>query len=160
VSWRRRKRGPTEDLDRELTDLRRDDGSALGALRLVRKRLRVGIEDGFQRLREHPRWSGVALRHGLDDRRDELVLQTATVDGLVVLKEYVHDESAFDPPGQDDYEYFEYELDVDGRVYELAGTATTTRRPSSAPRRSSATRTRRGSHASSSSARASGASRG
>ena len=118
MSWWRRERGPAEDLDRELTELRRDDGSALGALRLVRKRLELGIEDGFERLREHPRWSDVALRHGLDDRHDELVLQTATVDGLVVLKEYVHDESSFDPPGQDDYEYFEYELDVDGRVYE------------------------------------------
>jgi hypothetical protein len=114
----RRKREPAEDLDRELADLRRYDGSALDALRLVRKRLGLGIDDGFARLRQHPSWSDAALRHELDDRRDEYVLQTATLGGMVVLKEYVHDESAFDPPEQDDYEFFEYEIDVDGRVYE------------------------------------------
>jgi hypothetical protein len=119
VSWRRRKRGPIEDLDRELAELRRFDGTALDALRLVRRSLGLGIEDGFERLRRHPAWADVELRLELDDRRDEYVLQTTAVGGMVVLKEYCHDESAFDPPEQDDYEFFEYEIDVDGRVYEV-----------------------------------------
>lgn len=118
MSWWRRKRRPAEDLDRELEELRRHDGRALDALQLVRKRLGVGIEDAFERVRQHPSWSDVELRRELGDRRDQLVLQTATVDGMVVLKAYCHDESAFDPPEQDDYRWFQYEIDVDGRTYE------------------------------------------
>ena len=119
MRWRRRRREPAEDLDRELAELRRYDGAAIDGLRLVRKRLGLGIEDGFERLRQHPSWSDIVLRHELDDRAEEFVLQTATVGGMVVLKEYCHDESAFDPPAEDEYRWFEYEIDVDGRIYEV-----------------------------------------
>jgi len=119
VSWRRRKRTSAEHIDRELEELHGRDGRALDALQLVRKRLGVGIEDAFERVRQHPSWSDVELRRELGDRRDQLVLQTATVDGMVVLKAYCHDESAFDPPEQDDYRWFQYEIDVDGRSYEV-----------------------------------------
>lgn len=37
---------------------------------------------------------------------------------MVVLKEYCHDESAFHPPEQDKYEFFEYEFELGGRVYD------------------------------------------
>lgn len=119
MRWRRRRREPADDLDRELAELRRYDGAALDGLRLVRKRLGLGIADGFERLRQHPSWSDIVLRHELDDRAEEFVLQTATVGGMVVLKEYCHDESAFDPPAEDEYRWFEYEIDVDGRIYEV-----------------------------------------
>jgi hypothetical protein len=118
VIWRRRKRTP-EELDRELDDLRKYDGGLLDALQLVRKRLGLGIDDAFERVRQHASWSDAELRHELDDRQETYVLQTATVDGMVVLKEFCHDESAFDPPQQDDYQWFEYEIDVDGRIYDV-----------------------------------------
>jgi hypothetical protein len=119
VSWRRRRRTPDQGLDRDLEELRAHEDRALDALRLVRERLGLGIDDAFERVRRHPSWSDVTLRRELDDRQDQLVLQTATVDGLVVLKAYCHDESSFDPPEQDDYRWFQYEVDVDGRVYEV-----------------------------------------
>jgi hypothetical protein len=119
VIWRRRKRTPAEDIDRQLEDLREHEDKALDAFRLVRKRLGLGIDDAVERVRQHPSWGDVELRHELDDREDELVLQTATVDGMVVLKAYCHDESAFDPPEQDEYRWFQYEIDVDGRIYEV-----------------------------------------
>ena len=119
MRWRRRKRESIEDLDGELAEYRREDDRALDALQLVRKRLGLGIEDGFERLRRHPSWRDVELRGELGDVRNELVLQSTTVDGMVVLKAYCHDESAFDPPEQDDYRWFQYEIRVDGRIYEV-----------------------------------------
>ncbi|HSC93212.1 MAG TPA: hypothetical protein VLB86_16285 [Gaiellaceae bacterium] len=116
--WRRRKREPADGLDRELRDYREADATALAALRLVQKRLGLGLEDAFARLREHPAWRDASLVHELSDRRVERVVQAASWGGMVVLKEYCHDESAFDPPEQDDYEFFEYELELGGRVYE------------------------------------------
>lgn len=116
--WRRRRPEPADDLDEELADYREADATALAAVRLVQKRLGLGLEEAFERLREHPAWGDASLVHELSDRREERVVQTATVGGMVVLKEYCHDESAFDPPEQDEYEFFEYEFELGGRVYE------------------------------------------
>jgi hypothetical protein len=114
--WLRHRRRPVVDLDRELTNYR--DAAVLRALRLVRKRLRLGVEEAFDRLREHPAWRDVTLVHELSDRCEERVVQTVVEGDMVVLKEYVHDRSAFDPPEEDDYRFFEYEFELGDRVYE------------------------------------------
>jgi len=105
-------------LERELTELEEGDVPAIAALRLVRDRLSLGLDEGFERLRRHPSWSHLVLRHGLDERPEEGVVQVVVDDGLVVFKEYRHDRSAFDPPDQDDYRFFEYEFELEGRVYD------------------------------------------
>lgn len=105
-----------DDLDRELTNYA--DAAVLTALRLVRERLGLGVEEAFDRLREHPAWRDVTLVHELSDRCEERVVQTIAEDDMVVLKEYVHDQSHSDPPEEDDYRFFEYEFELGDRVRE------------------------------------------
>jgi len=43
--------------------------------------------------------------------------QWVVVERLTVTKRYVFEPSAFDPPDQDQYEYWIYEFQVEGREY-------------------------------------------
>jgi hypothetical protein len=42
-----------------------------------------------------------------------------SVHGVNVAKRHVFEPSAFDPPDQDQYEYWAYTFDVDGREYDV-----------------------------------------
>lgn len=73
-SRRRRRSASAGELDRKLAECREADATALAAVRLVQERLGLGLEEAFERLREHPAWGDARLVHELSDRREERVV--------------------------------------------------------------------------------------